>query len=140
MTERKPQETKLAGSLNLTLTGIHSGSLPIRLTIDDNLTKLIQSLLGKLGTGGSETNIFACKGANNKLGEVTVIASIGDDYSKIRCPRLHEELNYFRKGFDTLQYPTPCCYEGDDLQNVPVVSEEDFAANNIFKCPYAKLR
>src|SRR3989338_1629217 len=135
---KEPQETKLGGSLNLVLQGQYGG-LPIRLTFDEGTTEAVRTLLKNLGGGRNlETKVFACKGADGKLHEVQVLASVGDDYLQIRCPRLQEELEYVRKGFDgTLNYHTPCCYEGEDLQNVPVVEEKEFAANKIFKCPYA---
>lgn len=136
--EKKSQGTQVGGSLNLILSGMYGGQFPIYLTLDDRIVKHIDSILESLQTEG--TSIFNCKGSSNRLDEVSVMASVGKDYTKIRCPRLLKEFDYLQDGFDRrfTEYDGDYCFEGEDLHNVPVVKKEQFAANKIFKCPYAK--
>lgn len=144
--ESPPETNKVEISGKLDIEGFRGlyGQIPIQLNLHKDLSEGILSLLKNLSSRGVDTRVFPCKGATNTLDEVTVIASVRDNYLRVRCPRLQEELRYINPRFEgeesIREHYLSFCYGGDLKGKIPVVKEEEFAANNLFQCPYTKSK
>lgn len=117
----------------------------VKLSLDEKSLMALDKLITEHEIG-KKTFSVQCRGPYQDLPEpVTALVTIGAgtaQYQKsfVLCPRLQNDMKYINPDSPMMnktdKSSEPYCYTRDRIP--PVVTEEEFYANGIFKCPYVK--
>jgi hypothetical protein len=107
----------------------------ITLKFDPDLQKKLDALFDFIRKKENfETKVITCKGANSNCAEITAMITLEHEYPIVRCHRNPRSR--------MPQYEEGLCYCGNlSMKTLTFVQEpEYFARNNIFSCPYGRLK